>query len=39
MGVTIGDSAVIAAGAIVTQDIPSCEMWGGVPARCIKKLR
>lgn len=33
---TIGAGAVIAAGAVVTTDIPPCEIWGGVPA---KKLR
>ena len=28
-GVTIGDGAVVAAGAVVTKDIPSFEVWGG----------
>jgi acetyltransferase-like isoleucine patch superfamily enzyme len=37
-GVTIGDSAVIAAGAVVACDVPANEMWGGIPARRIKKL-
>ena len=32
----IGDGAVVAAGAIVTKDIPPYEIWGGVPASCIK---
>lgn len=36
-GVTIGDGAVVAAGAVVTKDIPPYEIWGGVPAKCIKK--
>lgn len=36
-GVTIGDGAVVAAGAVVTKDIPSFEVWGGVPAKFIKK--
>ena len=35
-GVTIGDGAIIAAGAIVTSNVPSNEIWGGVPARKIK---
>lgn len=34
-GVTIEDGAVIAAGAVVTHDIPSCVIAGGVPARII----
>lgn len=35
-GLTIGDGAIIAAGAVVTQDIPPCEIWGGIPAKKIK---
>ena len=35
-GITIGKGVVIAAGAVVTQDIPDCEIWGGVPAKKIK---
>lgn len=34
----IGDGAIVAAGAVVRQDIPNCEIWGGVPARKICKL-
>lgn len=29
--VTIGDNSAIAAGAVVTKDIPEGEIWGGVP--------
>lgn len=36
--VTIGDDVLIAAGSVVVKDIPSGEVWGGVPARFIKKV-
>lgn len=35
-GVTIGDGAVIAAGSVVTQNIPAQTLWGGCPARQLK---
>ena len=35
-GLTIGAGAIIAAGAVVTKDVPPCEIWGGIPARKIK---
>ncbi len=31
----VGDYSVIAAGSIVTKDIPDCEIWGGNPAKKI----
>lgn len=38
-GVEIGDGAVVAAGAVVTKNIPPYEVWGGVPAKFIKKRK
>ena len=37
-GVTIGNNVVIAAGAVVTKDIPDNSLVGGVPAKLIKKI-
>jgi len=35
-GVTVGEEAVVAAGAVVRCDVPAGELWGGVPARRIR---
>lgn len=35
-GVTIGNNVVVAAGAVVTKDVPDNSVVGGVPARIIK---
>ena len=37
-GVTIGEYAVVAAGAVVTKDVPDFAVVGGVPAKVIKML-
>ena len=37
-GVTIGDEAVVATGAVVTKDVPAHTLVGGVPAKVLKQL-
>ncbi len=35
-GITIGEGAVVAAGSVVTKDVPPLAVVGGNPARIIK---
>ena len=37
-GVAIGENAVVAAGAVVTKDVPDNAVVGGIPAKVIKTL-
>lgn len=38
-GVTIGENSVVAAGAVVTRNVPPCTVVGGVPARAIAQIQ
>jgi acetyltransferase-like isoleucine patch superfamily enzyme len=38
-GVTIGESAIIAAGAVLTKSVPANTIAGGVPAKKIRSIR
>ena len=37
-GITIGEGAFVAAGSVVTKDIPAGELWLGHPARFFRKV-
>jgi len=37
-GVTIGRNSVIAAGSVVVKDVPDNQIWGGNPAKFLKKI-
>lgn len=37
-GTKIGKNSIIAAGAVVNSEIPSNEIWGGVPAKKIREV-
>ena len=37
-GVTINDNCVVAAGSVVTKDLMSGAVYGGVPAKKIKEI-
>jgi acetyltransferase-like isoleucine patch superfamily enzyme len=38
-GVTIGENAVVAAGAVVSADVPANTVVGGIPAKIIKTIQ
>ena len=37
-GVTIGADSVVAAGAVVTRDVPPAKLVAGAPARVVREL-
>ena len=37
-GVTVGDGAVVAAGAVAAEDVPENTVVGGIPAKTIKTI-
>ncbi|WP_448634463.1 acyltransferase [Pedobacter panaciterrae] len=37
-GVTIGENSIVAAGAVVSRDVPANTIVGGVPAKMLKQI-
>ena len=37
-GVTVGENAIVAAGAVVSKDVPANTIVGGIPAKVIKQI-
>jgi len=37
-GITIGENSIIGACSLITNDVPNNEIWGGNPAKMIKKI-
>jgi acetyltransferase-like isoleucine patch superfamily enzyme len=38
-GVTIGENSIVAAGAVVSKDVPDNTVVGGIPARILKEIK
>ena len=38
-GVTVGEGAVVGMDSLLLKDVPAKELWGGVPAKKIRKLK
>lgn len=38
-GVSVGDNTIVAAGAVVTKDIPAMSVVGGIPAKILKIIQ
>jgi acetyltransferase-like isoleucine patch superfamily enzyme len=36
--VTVGENSIVAAGAVVSTDVPDNSIVGGIPARVIKEI-